>query len=349
MHHIIADGWSMGILFRELTALYNAFEAGQASPLIELPVQYPDFAVWQQKHLGGQADIKDLAYWRERLADAPQLQTLPLARKRPERPGLAGDRLNFLLSPELTTALNSLGREEGVTLFMLLLTAFKAVVYCYTGEEDVIVGSDVANRNREELEHLIGFFVNQVVLRTDLSPSNEGESPRFRELLARVRENTLEAYSHQELPFDQLVSALKPERIPNTSPLFQMKLVLQNAPISPVELPDLVLAPMESAAGAAKFDLLLDLTESQSAILGSLDFKNDLYDRSTITRLWHGYERVLEQVTLDPDITLLELKQRLEEAEQREREKDLADLKSARKKLFSKVKRGGRASKAGGK
>ncbi|MDB4896752.1 MAG: amino acid adenylation domain protein, partial [Firmicutes bacterium] len=254
MHHIIADGWSTGVLVREAATLYQAFAAGQPSPLPELPIQYADFAAWQRSWFVRDVQEQQLAYWRQQLTGVEVLQ-LPTDHPRPAVPTRTGALASLKLTQALTEGLKAVGRQEGVTLFMTLLAAFQALLHRYTHQADIAVGSPVANRNRAETEGLIGFFVNTLVLRTDLSGN-----PTFRELLERVRENTLGAYSHQDMPFEQLVEALQPERDLSHSPLFQVMFVLQNVPVPALELSELTLTPLAVESGAAKFDLSLAMT-----------------------------------------------------------------------------------------
>ena len=223
MHHIISDGWSMGILFKELSALYEAFCTGKPARLPELPVQYADYAEWQREWLQGEVLESQLGYWKQQLEGAPQVLELPTDRPRPALQTYRGGRRSRTLSRELSEELKRLSRSEGVTLFMTLLAAFQTLLYRYTGQEEMLVGTPIAGRSREETEGLIGFFVNTLVLRTDLSGH-----PTFRELLARVRRMAVEAYAHQDLPFEKLVEELQPERDLSRHPLFQVMFVLQN-------------------------------------------------------------------------------------------------------------------------
>ncbi|MFL5539299.1 MAG: condensation domain-containing protein, partial [Longimicrobiaceae bacterium] len=224
MHHIVSDGWSTGVLFRELWALYAAYREGGESPLPELPVQYADYAVWQREQLTGEALDRQLSYWRERLAGAPELLELPTDHPRPAVQTYRGATVPVGLSLELLERLQALGQSEGATLYMTLLGAFQVLLGKYAGSGDVVVGSPIAGRTRGEVEGLIGFFVNTLVLRTDL-----GGDPSFRKVLRRVREATLGAYEHQEVPFEKLVAELQPERSLSHSPLFQVLFTLQNA------------------------------------------------------------------------------------------------------------------------
>ena len=236
MHHIVSDGWSMGVL-KEVATLYEAYSQGAESPLPELPMQYADFAVWQRGWLQGEELERQLAYWREQLGgELPRLE-LPTDRERPAVPSYRGAQLGFRLSPEVSAGLKELSRREGVTLFMTLLAAFQTLLHRYSGQEDIVVGSPVAGRNYRETEGLIGFFVNTLALRTDLS----GE-PTFVELLQRVKEVCLGAYAHQDVPFEKLVEELQPERDLSRSPLFQVMFGLQNVPQTAARLGELELA-----------------------------------------------------------------------------------------------------------
>ncbi|MGH7931425.1 MAG: condensation domain-containing protein, partial [Candidatus Binatia bacterium] len=222
MHHIVSDGWSMGVFFREISVLYEAYSNGKPSPLAELPIQYADYAVWQRNRLQGEVLETQLSYWEKQLEDISTLD-LPTDRPRPAAQSFRGARLSLELSKELTEGLKALSRKERVSLFMTLLAAFQTLLHRYTGRDDIAVGSPIAGRNRAEIEGLIGFFINTLVLRADLSGN-----PTFRELLARVREAALGAYDHQDVPFEKLVQELHPERNLNQSPLFQVMFVLQN-------------------------------------------------------------------------------------------------------------------------
>ena len=225
VHHIVSDGWSQGVLVREVGALYKAFSEGGESPLGELPVQYADFARLQRNWLAGDVLDKHLDYWRRQLAGPLPILELPADRPRPEVQSFRGATLTAHLPASLSESLNAICRREGVTLFMLLLAAFKVLLHRYTGQDDVVIGAPIANRNRVEIEGLIGFFVNTLVLRTDLSGD-----PDFRELLARVRKVTLEAYARQDMPFELLVEELQPERDLSRNPLFQVMFQLENTP-----------------------------------------------------------------------------------------------------------------------
>jgi amino acid adenylation domain-containing protein len=301
-HHIVSDGWSMGVLYRELASLYEAYRQGGESPLPELPVQYADYAVWQREQVEGEVLDRQLAYWRERLAGAPELLELPTDRPRPPVQTYRGGTVPVELSAELLERLQALGRSEGATLYMVLLGTFQVLLSRYSGSDDIVVGSPIAGRTRAEVEELIGFFVNTVVLRTDLSGD-----PSFREVLRRAREVTLGAYEHQEVPFERLVAELQPERSLSHTPLFQVILTLQTAGGGINALPGLEVSAVEAERVSAKFDLSLALTPTSSGLRGGLTYPTDLFERGTVERMLGHLERVLEQVTVDADLRLSEL------------------------------------------
>src|SRR5688572_6094495 len=280
MHHVVSDGWSMGVLFRELSALYAAYREGGESPLAELAVQYADYAVWQREQLAGEVLDRQLAYWKERLAGAPELLELPTDHPRPPVQTYRGASVPVELSPELLERLQALGRSEGATLYMTLLGAFQVLLSKYAGSEDVVVGSPIAGRTRKEVEGLIGFFVNTLVLRTDLSGD-----PGFREILRRVREATLGAYEHQEMPFEKLVAELQPERSLSHSPLFQVAFALQDVEDPGSGLAELSTAGVDTDLTHAKFDLSLALVATRQGLRGGLSYSTDLFERDTIVRM----------------------------------------------------------------
>ncbi|HEX9944888.1 MAG TPA: amino acid adenylation domain-containing protein, partial [Thermoanaerobaculia bacterium] len=296
VHHIVSDGWSLGVLVRELSALYAAFRRGDLSPLPELPVQYADYAVWQRQWLQGEALEVQLAWWREELAGAPTLLELPADRPRPPVQTYRGGTAGVLLDRPLAGALADLARREGTTLFMVLLAGLQALLSRYSGEEDLLVGTPIAGRTRAEVEGLIGLFLNTLVLRGRL-----GGAPSFRALLARVRAAALGSYAHQELPFERLVDELGVERSLSHSPLFQVLLVLQNAPVEPLELPGLHLAPEDVPSATAKFDLSVTLSEAGGRIAGVLEYAADLFDAATARRMVNHYRTLLEAAATDPD------------------------------------------------
>jgi amino acid adenylation domain-containing protein len=302
MHHVVSDGWSMGVLFRELSALYAAYREGGESPLPELGVQYADYAVWQREQLAGEVLDRQLAYWKERLAGAPELLALPADHPRPAVQTYRGANERIELSLALLERLQALGRSEGATLYMVLLSAFQLLLSRYGAGEDIVVGTPIAGRTRREVEELIGFFVNTLVLRTDLSGD-----PSFREVLGRVREATLGAYEHQEVPFEKLVAELQPERSLTHSPLFQVAFTLDNAQDTAGGLAGLRVQGVGTGLEVAKFDLSLGLTETAQGLRGGLNYSTDLFERGTVERMLGHLARVLEQVAADADVRLSRL------------------------------------------
>ena len=302
MHHIASDGWSMGILFRELAIFYEAFSKENTPSLPELPIQYVDFTHWQQGWLQGDVLEEQLSYWKEQFAEGPSVLELPTDRPRPVIQTYRGKRQHLVLSKALTESLNSLSRREGVTLFMTLLTAFVTLFHRYSGQEDIVVGSPIAGRTHVELEDLIGFFVNTLVLHTNLSGN-----PTFRELLGQIKELALGANVHQDLPFEKLVEELKPERDLSMSPLFQVMFVLQNAPGKALELSGLTLNPLEIDNETAKFDLTLSMIEAEDGLKGSMEYNTDLFEEATITRMLGHFQILLEGIVADPEQRLSNL------------------------------------------
>jgi len=329
VHHIVADGWSMGVLVREVAALYEAFCSGQPSPLPELSVQYADYAVWQIKWLQGEVLEAKLADWKQQLGQI--LPPLQLPAKQP-RSAVSSDRAeiqNFQLDWQLSEALNALSRQQNVTLFMTLLAALQTLLYRYTNQEDIVVGTDLANRTQVETEALIGFFVNILVLRTDMRGN-----PTFRQLLDRVREVTLKAYTHQDLPFDKLVEELRPDRTLSQTPLFQVLFVMQNAPVPALEMAGLTLIPVAIDSGTAKFDLALFVSETETGIVGSWKYNSDLFDRETIAQMSNRFETLLGSIVAQPDSRLNTLEILTEAQKQKQAMQELKREKSN----FSKFK-----------
>ena len=290
LHHSIADGWSMGVLMDELLALYTA------SPLPPLTLQYADFAHWQRQWLTGEVLQAETDYWKQALAGLPPLLELPTDRPRPPVMSYRGEHEPFHLSKELAGQLNALSRRSGATLFMTLLAAFDVLLSRYSGQTDIAVGTPVAGRTRPELEPLVGFFINSLVMRADLS-----DDPSFSALLAQVRERALQAYAHQDIPFEVLVEQLNPARSLSYAPLFQVMLVLQNAPFSGLRLPDVEIEPIKSKQRSTKVDLTLSLTETEHGLDGVLEYSTDLFDRSTIERLLAHFTRLLEAIVANPE------------------------------------------------
>ncbi|MBW4543130.1 MAG: amino acid adenylation domain-containing protein [Symplocastrum torsivum CPER-KK1] len=303
IHHLVSDDWSIGILIRELTALYEAFNHNHPSPLPELPIQYADFALWQQQWLQGDVLQNQLSYWKQQLGGHLPILQLPTDHPRPAVATFRGASQSFSLTAELTEALKVLSQKEDATLFMILLAAFKTLLYRYTGSEDVVVGSPIANRNRAEIEGLIGCFVNTLVLRTELSGN-----PTFRALLRRVREVTLGAYAHQDLPFEKLVEELQPERNLSYTPLFQVMFVMQdNVSMSALELSDLTWSPLTSNKDTTDFDLTLYVTEVRGELVGTLEYSTDLFDAATIARMAEHLQTLLSGIVANPEQRLFEL------------------------------------------
>ena len=301
MHHIVSDAWSMGVLVREVATLYQSFLHQQPSPLPELEIQYADYAHWQQELLQGEFLESHLSYWREQLADSVTL-TLPVDHARPTVQTTNGAYEFFQLTPELTAALHALSRTEEVTLFMMLLAAFKVLLRFYSDQTSISVGTPIAGRRHVETEKLVGFFVNTLVLRTDLTGD-----PSFRELLLRVREVALGAYSHQDMPFEMLVEELRPERNLSHTPLFQVIFSMQNVPTEVLELPEVSWYSVESEVRTAKFDMTMNMTEQNGRFVGGLEYNSDLFDRSTIITMLEHFQRVLELLAANPDAQLSSL------------------------------------------
>ena len=303
MHHIVSDGWSLGVLMREASALYAAYEAGDRSPLPELEIQYADYSLWQRDWLQGAVLDRQMAYWREELRDVATVLDLPVDRPRGAQQSHRGAQHAVRLEAGLAKPLRLLGRRQGATLYMVLLAAFQALLSRYTGQPQVLVGSPIAGRTQREVEGLIGFFVNTLVLRGDLRGR-----PDFAELLRRVRETTLGAYAHQDVPFEKLVEELSPERDPSRSPLFQVMFILQNAPTGDLRLGTARLQPLAVDTGTAKFELTLSLEEQADGSIGGYwEYATDLFDAATIERMAGHYVRLLEAALSDPQRSVAEL------------------------------------------
>ncbi|HEV2735821.1 MAG TPA: amino acid adenylation domain-containing protein, partial [Longimicrobiaceae bacterium] len=303
MHHVVSDGWSMGVLFRELSARYEAYREGRESPLPELAVQYADYAVWQREQLEGAVLERQLGFWKAKLRGAPELLELPTDHPRPAAQSFRGASEHVQLPAEVLEKLRALGRQEGATLYMVALGAFQALLSRYGAGEDVVVGSPVAGRGRGEVEGLIGFFVNTLVLRTDVSGD-----PSFRELVGRVRETTLGAYEHQEVPFERLVAELSPERSLSHSPLFQVAFTLHNAQDTGGGLAGLGVQGVETELEFAKFDLSLGLAAGSDGLHGGLTYSTDLWEAATMRRLLGHFGRLLEEAAAGPQRRLSELR-----------------------------------------
>ena len=299
MHHIISDGWSMALLSHEFSTLYRAFSHGHPSRLPELPIQYADFAVWQRNRLQGDVLEKQLAYWKKQLANLPVL-ALPCDRTRPATGTFRGAYKKVTVSASLVRKLRSLGQKNHCTLFITMLAAFQSLLSRYTGQADIAVGFPVANRTQPELEHLIGFFVNTLIIRTDFSGD-----PTFRELLGRVREVALAAYAHEDVPFEKLVEELQPERDLNRNPLYQVTFQIFSSPTG--IRPEATLPLVEVKRGTSIFDLSFTLTESVDGLSGGIEYSTELFDASTINRMIEHYRSLLETIAENPDLHISEI------------------------------------------
>jgi amino acid adenylation domain-containing protein/FkbM family methyltransferase len=295
MHHLISDGWSSSVLMSEVVALYTAFVNNEPSPLADLRIQYADFAVWQRRCLEGAGLEVHLDYWRRQLADAPSELALPTTRTRPRVQTFRSDTLPLSFSESTTEALKQLSRREGATLYMTLLAAFQTLLYRYTGGEDIIVGSPIANRNRQDIEHLIGVFINTLVLRTNLKGN-----PSFSELVRRVRDVTLEAYAHQDLPFEKLLQEIQVRRDLNRTPLFQVLMVFQNVPRRTGGLPGLTATEIVTEGRWSNFDLTLWASEGLQGVAGMLEYNTDLFDAAAIQRMIEHFYSLVESALADP-------------------------------------------------
>jgi condensation domain-containing protein len=334
MHHIVSDGWSMGILVNELSELYRAYRSGRPAQLPALPIQYADFAVWQRSWLQGDVLENQLAYWKRQLGRELPVLELPTDKARPPMQTYRGAEHSQMLPAALLSSLRTLSLEQGCTLFMTLLAAFKTLLSYLTGQTDICVGIDTANRNRPETEKLIGFFVNQLVLRAELTPK-----ATFEELMRRVKETTLGAYAHQDLPFEKLVEALNPRREANRTPLFQVKMVLQNAPVEELKLPGLKLSSIGENASSAKFDLLLNVVEGEWGLAATLMYNSDLFEERTSIRILNRYHALLDRIVERPDARLEELVDSLAEVDKRELKEKKSELSKASLRKLKSIKR----------
>jgi acyl carrier protein len=323
-HHIVSDAWSMDVLVREAVTLYEAFSNNRPSPLEELPIQYTDYTAWQREWMRGEVLDAHLDYWKKQLSGAPLRLRLPLDRPRSAAHTHRGNRLTLPLSPSLLGPLKELTSRSGTTLFMGLLAAFQTLLYRYTGQDDIVVGTAIAGRGRAEIESLIGFFINMLVMRTSLSGT-----PRFVDLLERVKETALGAYAHQELPFEKLVEVLQPQRDPGVSPLFQVAFGLQNTPTSYIELPGLEVRSVNFEEETVRYDLTLWIWELEDGLTAGWTYSTDLFDESTIRRMHQHYDALLLNIVAHPEerVNVLEM---LTEAERKQRavaEEQSHDLK----------------------
>jgi amino acid adenylation domain-containing protein len=303
MHHIISDGWSLNIFLKELLALYEAYSDGRGSPLPELPIQYADFTLWQRQWLQGEVLHDLLSYWKQQLGGELSVLQLPTDRPRLAAANLEGAKQTITIPKRLSEDIKSLSVREGATLFMTVLAAFKVLLYRYSGQEDVIVGTPIASRNRAEIEELIGLFVNTLILRTDLHGK-----PSFRALLGRVREVSMDAYVYQDLPFEKLVEELQPDRDVTRNPFFQVMVDLQAAPLPTFETSGLSISTMQVGAMTTKYiDLVLHIIDSDEGLITSLEYSADLFEATTIDRMLGHFQTILHAVITDPDERISEL------------------------------------------
>jgi hypothetical protein len=303
LHHIASDGTSRGVLFDELSALYNAFVAGRPSPLPDLPIQYGDYALWQEEWLRGDVLRREVDWWREQLVGASTLLELPTDRPRPDVQEFTGARLPFTVPSDVSAATKDLGRRQRATLFMTILAALGALLHLESGQDDILIGSPIANRQRTETEPLIGFFVNTLLLRVRL----QGD-PTFRELVGRARENAVGAYAHQDMPFEKLVETLRPRRHPGRNPLFQVNYRMQGPPPPPPQLADLVTTRISTDPGLARFDLALGIVDTPEELRGYFEYDAALFEPRTAERLVEDFRRLLARVVAQPDLRLSELR-----------------------------------------
>ncbi|HEX5601902.1 MAG TPA: amino acid adenylation domain-containing protein [Pyrinomonadaceae bacterium] len=301
IHHVIADGWSMGVLLNELATLYNAYRRGEQTPLAELPIQYADYAVWQRDYLQGAVLDRQLDYWKQQLDGVPVLE-LPVDRVRSSQRSNHGLHESFVLPNELANQLQIIGRREGATLFMVLLAGFQLLLNRYSGQEDIVVGTPIAGRNRKETEGLIGFFINTLALRTDFSGN-----PSFRELLQRVSKVALDAYAHQDIPFQKLVQEIQPERSLTHQPLVQSLFSLQNAPGSMSEMDGIKLENFRFKAESTQFDLMLTMAQLPRGISGTLCYRTDLFEPGPMRTMARQYQTLLRHAVADPDTPVKQL------------------------------------------
>jgi amino acid adenylation domain-containing protein len=326
MHHIVSDAWSASIFLQELGVLYEAFCAGRPSPLPEPAVQYADYASQERAWLQGEVLEKQLAFWREQLKGIPPVLDLPSDRPRPQARTFAGSHETLHISPDTLKAIKDFGRQEGATLFMALIAVFQAMLSKYSGEEQIVVGTDLANRTMPETEHMIGFFINLLAVRTDLSGN-----PTFRELLRRVRERLLEAYAHQEVPFPKVVQEIQPERSTTHNPIVQALFVMQNAPRTKRELAGLKVDPFEVPVTTSKFDMAVFMAERPDGLIGYWVYSTELFEQKTIQRMMRHFTTLLQSAIAQPEARLSALAMlSSEEIEQQEAEKQ------RRKQLQSK-------------
>lgn len=342
MHHIITDGWSIGLFVRELTQFYEALSKGEQSQPVALPIQYADFVAWQRKLLTGPILERELSYWKEHLANAPHRLELPTDYPRPAARSFKGGRRSLVVSGPKTRALKELAQAEGVTLFMTLLAAYKVLLHHLSNSKDIVVGCLIANRNHLETEDLIGFFVNQLVLRARLSGD-----PSFRELLQRVRRVTLGGFDHQELPYQWLVDALHVERDLSCNPLFQVNFTFQNTPISALEIGPLKIegVDLNDENLALDVDLSLLISESSEGLLMVMRYNVDLFSPVTISRMLHQLELIFSHVIIDVNVCLSSLANSLRVAEQQDVDLKLKEHKADKLARLESIRQRRRGAK----
>ncbi|RYF99342.1 MAG: non-ribosomal peptide synthetase, partial [Chitinophagaceae bacterium] len=302
VHHAIADGWSLGVFLRELMMFYNAITGNRSIHLPELPIQYPDFAYWQTNVLLGEASQSSMSYWKKQLAGEIPVLELPTDHQRGSRQTFSGGKHRFVVSPQLVQAIDKLCRQEDVTLFMALLTTFIMLLHRYSGQDEILVGTPIANRNRQELENLIGVFINTLVLRTKIP-----DEVSFRELLKQVRDISLDAYAHQDLPFEKLVEELKPQRDLSRTPLFQAVFNMQNAPMPELRIQGLDIGFIDIDRGVSQFDITLMMSLSDGEWVGTVEYNRDLFRPATIDRMFQSFRMLLENAIIQPDLPVSKL------------------------------------------
>jgi hypothetical protein len=316
LHHIISDGWSLGILNREAAELYGAYCEGREAVLTELPVQYADFAQWQREWMAGAVLEEQLDYWKKQLGNNPKVMNLAKNKFKSETKKFQGARQKSFLDKDLTKDLKQFSQREGATLYMVMLAGFNVLLKHYSGEEEIVVGTDVANRTRRETEGLIGFFVNQLVMKTWV-----GGEADFREVVRRVREVALEAYANQEVPFEKVVEAINPQRDTGRTPLFQVKFVLQNTGAE-LNLKGLKVEQENIEIGTAKYDLMMNIQEKQGELEVMIEYDLGILDGDMGARMLCDYELIFKSIVLNPNLKIEELEAILVEAgRQRQQER----------------------------
>ena len=311
IHHVIADGWSIGVLVRDMAALYDAYSHNEPSRLPALTIQYADYAAWQRGWLQGEVLQQQLDFWTEQLAGLPNLE-IPTDFPRPAIRTGRGGGAGAIVPPEVLGKIKGLGRTEGTTPFMTLLGAFQVLLARYSGQEDIAIGSPIAGRTRSEMEDLIGFFANTIIFRGDLTGD-----PSFRTVLRRCKEAVLAAVAFQDMPFDQLVTALRPIRDTSRTPLFQVMFALQNAPMPPLESPEMAMTPMNITSDSARADLTLFALELEDGLHASFEYDAALFKPATVERMLRHWQALLDAVVAEPDAPISTLPM-LSEAERRE-------------------------------